>query len=331
MAKTLAKLELLSLYKKMLLGRMAEEAIMTEYFKDEMKTPVHLGLGQEAIVAGVVQSLKAGTRYFGTYRNHNLFLALSEDTDSFFCELFGKANGIAKGKAGSMHLSHPEHGLILTSAVVGTTIPVAAGAAFANRYLGKKDSMVAVFFGDGAIEEGVFWETLNFSVLKKLNILLVCEDNDFAIHTPKKDRQAYINFRQIIEGYGVHYEDGKGYHAEHVVTATQNVLEKMKQSPGPGLLRLEYYRFLQHVGPLGDFDAGYRPKPPSMDAIDPVKNMEASLAEIGVNPTEVAAIKDGLTAKIQASIALARKSPFPDSSELMTDILATDSLTKEQR
>ena len=178
----------LTLYRKLMLARCAEERIRQEYSQDEMKTPVHLGIGQEAIPVGVCAAVPPGTKFFGTYRNHALFLALTEDTDRLFGELYGKLTGTAKGKAGSMHLAAPAEGLLATSAVVGTTIPVAVGVALANQYR-QSDGLVVSFFGDGAVEEGVFWESLNFACLKKLRLLFVCEDNGLAIHTPTDQRQ----------------------------------------------------------------------------------------------------------------------------------------------
>src|SRR3989344_1652857 len=123
----LSKEESLALYRKLILTRLAEEKIREEYFKDEMKTPVHLGVGGEAIPVGVCHCLPAGSKTFGTYRNHSLYLAMTGETDGFFVEMYGKVTGVAKGKAGSMHLSAPEGNLVSTSTVVGTTIPVAVG------------------------------------------------------------------------------------------------------------------------------------------------------------------------------------------------------------
>src|SRR3712207_1665705 len=120
--------ELESLYSRVLLVRLCEQQISKEYFQDEMKTPVHLGIGGEAMAVGVHFACPQDTMYFGTYRNHALYLACNPDTDGFFGEMYGKLNGCGKGKAGSMHMSCPEHGLTATSAVVATTIPVAAGA-----------------------------------------------------------------------------------------------------------------------------------------------------------------------------------------------------------
>ena len=148
--------EALSLYRKLVLIRQAEEKIREEYLNDEMKTPVHLGIGAEGISVGVCHCLPEGSKTFGTYRNHALYLTMTGDVNGFFAELYGRLPGPGKGKAGSMHLSAPEQGLMATSAVVGTTIPLAVSAALAEAY--KKGSGIAVvFFGDGAVEEGVFW------------------------------------------------------------------------------------------------------------------------------------------------------------------------------
>ena len=152
----------LEFYKKLYLIRRAEEKIREHYSEDEMKTPMHMSMGEEAIVVGVLEAAGKKSQAFGTYRSHALYLAKTGESDMFFAEMYGKAAGPAKGKAGSMHIALPDAGVMMTSAVVGTTIPVALGAALANAYL-KNKRVVVSFFGDGAVNEGVFWESLNFA------------------------------------------------------------------------------------------------------------------------------------------------------------------------
>ena len=171
------------LYRKMCLIRTAETAICEHYPEDELKTPMHMSMGGEAICAGVCHALKAEDQVLGTYRSHGIYLAKTMETDRFFAEMYGRATGTSRGKAGSMHLMAPEHGLICTSAIVASHIPVALGAAFVNKATDNGQT-VAVFFGDGAIDEGVFWESLNFACLRKLPVMFVCEDNGFAVHVP---------------------------------------------------------------------------------------------------------------------------------------------------
>jgi pyruvate dehydrogenase E1 component alpha subunit len=315
--------ELLCLYRRLMLARRAEETIREEYAKDEMKTPVHLGIGGEAISVGVCHCLPPGSKTFGTYRNHALYLAVTEDADGFFAELYGKASGPGKGKAGSMHLSAPERGLLATSAVVGTTIPVAAGAALAHAYR-QSDEAVAVFFGDGAVEEGVFWESLNFACLRRLRLLLVCEDNDLAIHAPAAQRRGFRSIPEAVKGFDCHVGGGDGSDLIGVVAATRRMLGRMARDPKPGVLHFTYFRFLEHVGPREDFDVGYRRRPAAEElaGLDPVPRFERELRARGVSDHELVAVRSRVDERIAAAVRAARQAPFPSPAELYTDVLA---------
>ncbi|MBI4223533.1 MAG: thiamine pyrophosphate-dependent dehydrogenase E1 component subunit alpha [Deltaproteobacteria bacterium] len=319
----LIKEEALVLYRKLTLARLAEEKIREEYFKDEMKTPVHLGIGGEAIPVGVCHCLPKGTKTFGTYRNHSLYLTMTEDTDAFFGEMYGKASGVAKGKAGSMHLSAPELGFLATSAVVGTTIPLAVGAALANQYR-KSNEMVTVFFGDGAVEEGVFWESLNFASLKKLPILFVCEDNGLAIHTPSEQRQGFRSIQKITEVFDCHWDSGDGSNVQEVIQKSRRAVRQMRTNPKPGFLHFTYYRFLEHVGPREDFDAGYRSRPTEAERNqrDPLLQFEKTLCQNGCTPKELEVVQKINRDKIDQSVKKAQQSPFPRPEELYTDIFS---------
>ncbi|MDO8461996.1 MAG: thiamine pyrophosphate-dependent dehydrogenase E1 component subunit alpha [Deltaproteobacteria bacterium] len=317
----LNKEEALAVYRKLILARLSEEKIQEEYFKDEMKTPVHLGIGGEAIPIGVCHSLPAKSKVFGTYRNHSLYLTMTEDTDGFFGELYGKATGPGKGKAGSMHLSAPEKGIMSTSAEVGTTNPDAFGAALANAYR-KSNEIVTVFFGDGAVEEGVFWESLNFACFRQLRILFVCEDNDLAIHTATKDRQGFKSILEAVSGFRCHGGSAEGNDVQSVIKSTHQLLKKIVDDPKPAFLHASYYRFLEHVGPKEDFNAGYRkrPDPEEMDRFDPVIRFEKELCQNGCNANELDAIKKEMEAKIARSVAAAQLAPFPAPEELYKDV-----------
>ncbi|MBI3318358.1 MAG: thiamine pyrophosphate-dependent dehydrogenase E1 component subunit alpha [Candidatus Omnitrophica bacterium] len=319
----LTKGEALALYRKMLLGRLAEEKIREEYPKDHIKTAAHLGIGAEAVSAGVCHCLPPDSKTFGTYRNHMLYLAVTEDTDGFFAELYGKASGPSKGKAGSMHIVAPEKGLMATSAVVGTTIPLAVGAALAKVYK-NEPGLVAVFFGDGAIEEGVFWESLNFAALKKLPVLFVCEDNGLAIHTHASERQGFRSIPEAVGGFQCHAAGAEAYHVADVVTLTRQVLKAMAQAPQPGFIHLKYFRFLEHVGPGEDFEAGYRrrPTPEEREWRDPILRMEKEIRSLGFTDGDLEAVKKEVGEKIRRSVEAAQQAPFPPSSELYTDVLA---------
>lgn len=316
--------EVLRLYRKLLLARLCEEKIRAEYAKNEMKTPVHLGIGQEAIAVGVCHSLPPQIRAFGTYRNHALYLALTENTDGFFGEIYGKITGPGKGKAGSMHLSSPEKGLIATSAVVGTTLPVAVGAALANQYR-KRDDFVVAFLGDGAMEEGVFWESLNFACLRRLKILFVCEDNGLAIHALADQRQGFRSAEEAVSGFRCHVAGGNGSDLMEVVRVTRRMLVRMAEDPKPGFLHFNYFRFLEHVGVREDFSAGYRrkPTPEELERLDPVAIFERTGFPPEMDGAQARAkIRAELTEKVNRSVLQARQAPFAPMAELYTDLFA---------
>ncbi len=313
----------LRLYRNLLLARQAEERIRKEYSRDEMKTPVHLGIGQEAIPVGVCGAIPFGSKAFGTYRNHALYLAMTGDVAGFFGELYGRVTGPGKGKAGSMHISFPEKGLIATSAVVATTIPLAVGAALANAYR-KSSDLVVVFFGDGAVEEGVFWESVNFACLRRLRILFVCEDNGLAIHTATSQRQGFRSIPEALSGFQCHAMSGDGCDLKEVVSLTRQMLTAMEEDSKPGFLHFSYLRFLEHVGPREDFEVGYRrrPTPEEMERLDPVVRFEKFLRENGTAAEELAKIKQEIDGEIDRAVTAARRAPFAPPSELYTDLFA---------
>ena len=320
---TLTKTEILDVYRKLMLARMVEEKIRQEYHKDEMKSSVHLGIGGEAIPVGVWYCLPDGSKTFATYRNHALYVTTTDNPEGLFAELFGKATGPAQGKAGSMHLFEPAKGLMATSSVVGTTIPLAVGAALANAYR-ESDDIVAVFFGDGAVEEGVFWESLNFACLRRLRVLFVCEDNGLAIHTPTAERQGFRSIDRIVAEYDCHVSHGKGSDIQEVIKLTRQMLDAMSQDPRPGFLHLKYLRFLEHVGPNEDFDAGYRrrPAPEELEQLDPVFRLETDLGQNGYSLADLSAVQAELTERVDKCVDAARQAPFPSPSDLYAGMLS---------
>lgn len=308
----------LSLYRRMYLVRKSETRISDEYFDDHMKTPVHLCIGAEAITAGVFEGINSPKTILGTYRNHAQYLCASEDFDGFFAEMYGKATGVCKGKAGSMHLMNPQAGLIATSAVVATTIPVAVGAALANKYQ-KKNDLVIVFFGDGATEEGAFYESLNFASIHKLNILFVCEDNELAIHAKPEIRRGFKSYKELVSSFNILFKEVDGVNSLSVLEGASQLYDQMQTLKQPGFLYGKYFRFLEHVGPLEDFKFGYRQKPEELRKLDPVHLLREQLIAEGL---DVAGVEEEINQKIDSAIAKAKAAPFPGIEELFTDVLA---------
>jgi acetoin:2,6-dichlorophenolindophenol oxidoreductase subunit alpha len=312
----------IELYRKLYLIRRSEDLIRQNYFDDKMKTPMHMSTGGEAICAGVCHALAESDQVMGTYRSHGIYLAKSGETDRFFAEMYGKATGMAKGKAGSMHLTSPESGLICTSAIVGTTIPVAVGAAYANK-MQKNGKAVAVFFGDGAIDEGVFWESLNSACVMKLPVLFVCEDNDIAVHIPGRERHGYRSINEIVERFdcGVFTSDSTDVEVIHNLTL--DALKAMRENGRPSFMHLKYFRYLEHVGVNEDFNQGYRDRTEyeRWRSRDPVETQRAKLLK-WLKEDEIKSIESGIDARIEDSVRKADAAPFSGPRELYEDVLA---------
>jgi len=314
----------LDLYKKIYLIRLAEEAIVSAYPNDEMKTPMHMSMGEEAIVCGVVTALGVNSQTFGTYRSHALYLAVTSDTDAFFAELYGKTSGAVGGKGGSMHLMAPEKGLLATSAVVASTIPVAVGAAYTSK-IKKNNKVIAVFFGDGAIDEGVFWESLNFACLLKLPILFVLEDNGLAVHTSDVKRHGYKSIDKIVKNFNCEVISSNTTDVEKIFKVTKSAIQQLRNNFKPVFLHLKYYRYLEHVGVNEDFTTGYRSKKDfeKWRKIDPLKIQRKRLLKIGFSEKNIKNIEETIRKQVESSMIRARKSKFPMEQELYKDVFST--------
>jgi pyruvate dehydrogenase E1 component alpha subunit len=302
---------------------MVEEKVREIYPSDVMKTPVHLSLGEESIVAGVCHALSRRDQVYGTYRNHALYLAKGGDLEEFFAELCGKATGVAKGKAGSMHMSAPEVGFLASSAIVASIIPVALGAAFAAKYQ-NNDHTVAVFFGDGATEEGVFWESLNIACLKNIPLLFVCEDNGLAIHSHIRDRQSY-SIPEAVKPFGANVFTDDTTDAERIYDYTSKAIRLSKETGKPSFLHLRYHRYLEHVGINEDYCYDYRASKEDYVhcyEVDPVRIQRDKLDSLGVHESEINSIETALDRAIDDSVQNALAADYPQSQELLEDVYA---------
>lgn len=294
--------------------RRIEEKIIELYPSDLIQSPVHLSIGQEAVAVGVCGALEANDLLFPNYRGHAFYLARGGDLNLFFAELMGRSTGISKGKAGSMHLAAPDYGVMGASAVVASTISHAVGSALAERIKPGGDSkrVFVTVFGDGATEQGTFFESLNFASIQKLPVLFLCEDNALAVHTSLSDRQSFT-LEKVAHAFGVQFSNlEKGFDPSIVQLATKNCIEDLRAGSGPILLRIRTMRYREHVGPGEDFDAGYRDRAEVEDwkQLDPLTEFEPSeefLAEV--------------MDEIEAAVSFAVASPFTGPEELLTDVI----------
>lgn len=317
------KTKVAKFYRSLYSIRRVEEEIARIYPTDKIKSPVHLSIGQEAISVGVCEALLPGDVVFGTYRGHALYLAKGGNLKKMIAELYGKATGCCKGKGGSMHLCDVEAGVMGQSAIVGTTIPQAVGYAFAQKYL-KGNKVVVCFFGDGAVEEGAFHESMNFAALKKLPIIFICENNELAIHSSQKNRQGFPSIYQLAKTYGIRSEKIEDNDLFKINSSVKKAADNIRRkNSGPIFFECITYRFKEHVGPLEDFEAGYRSRKDAEKWIknDPVKK----LAKL-INPLTRQKIESQIEAEIKKAFQFAEDSPFPDPEELYTDVFKENKL-----
>ena len=305
------------LYRSLYRIRRAEEEIARIYPTDKIKSPVHLSIGQEAVSVGVCEALRPEDVVFGTYRSHALYLAKGGDLRKMMAELFGKATGCAKGKGGSMHLIDPAHGVMGTSAVVGSTIPLAVGYAYALKLQAKR-AIVASFFGDGAVEEGAFHESLNFARLKNLPVLFVCENNFYAIHTHQRERQPFDNICDRARSYGIPAERFEEDDVLKIFDRMTSAVELTRSgSCGPLFFECRTYRLKEHVGPNDDFHLGYR----SRSEAEPwIQNDSCRRLAALLDPAVRGRIEAEVEDQIRDAIEFSERSPFPAPADLYSDV-----------
>jgi pyruvate dehydrogenase E1 component alpha subunit len=306
------------LYTSALRIRRAEEAIAHLYPSDKIKSPVHLSIGQEAIAVGVIDLMNPEDVVAGTYRGHASYIAKGGSLPAMFAELYGKATGCAGGKGGSMHLIGMDRNILGCSAVVGSHIPIAVGYALAIRRR-RENRVVACFLGDGATEEGVFSESLNFASLQALPILFVCENNGFAIHTPRSKRWATEQLVERVRTFGIRAERLETGDIFAIRAAAAPLLDHVRSGHGPAFLECPTTRLKEHVGPNEDFDVGYRQRPPIeiWPGQDPVVQIAARLTE-----AERLRIESEIDAEIAAAVDFAERSPVPAVQEVYTNVFA---------
>jgi TPP-dependent pyruvate/acetoin dehydrogenase alpha subunit len=307
------------LYRSLFRIRRVEEEVARIYPSDKIKSPVHLSIGQEAVAVGVCDPLRRDDILFGTYRDHATYLAKGGDLRRMIAELYGKATGCAKGKGGSMHLIDLGVGSMGASAIVGTTIPHAVGYAYTLR-LAKSDRLVVSMFGDGAVDEGAFHESLNWAGVQKLPVIFVCENNYYAIHSHHLSRHASDNLCERAASYGMPAERIEGNDVLAIRSKMAQALEELRRTgKGPRFFELMTYRMKEHVGPNDDYHQGYRSPEEAAPwtKADPVLRLGEQL------PREAkAAIDRAVEEEVRDAFEFAERSPFPDPRELYTDLYA---------
>ena len=250
--------ELVSLYRSMLRIRRIEEEIERRYRDDQMKTPIHLVIGQEATAVGCAAAMRPTDLLYSSHRTHGVYLAKGGDLKAMLCEMHCRINGCAGSRGGSMHLIDKAVGMAGTSAIVGGAVPLAVGAALAAQLKGE-DRVVVVFLGDATTEEGVTSESLNFAALKRLPVVFFCENNFYSVQSPLSTRQpAERDIARWAEGHALPAVTVDGTNVLAVYDAADAAIARARSGEGPTFIEAPVYRFRAHGGSGDDSKTGYR-------------------------------------------------------------------------
>ncbi|MBD1837123.1 pyruvate dehydrogenase (acetyl-transferring) E1 component subunit alpha [Coleofasciculus sp. FACHB-64] len=327
----ITKEEGLILYEDMVLGRFFEDKCAEMYYRGKMFGFVHLYNGQEAVSTGVIKAMRQDEDYVSsTYRDHVHALSAGVPAKEVMAELFGKATGCSKGRGGSMHMFSSEHKLLGGYAFVAEGIPVATGAAFASKYrreaLGDagSDQVTACFFGDGAANNGQFFECLNMAALWKLPILYVVENNKWAIGMAHERATSVPEIFKKAHAFGMAGVEVDGMDVLAVRAVAQEAIARARAGEGPTLIEALTYRFRGHS--LADPDElRSKNEKEYWFARDPIKKLAAHLVEHNlVDQEELKEIDRKIQAVIDDAVQFAEESPEPDPSELYRYIFAGD-------
>ena len=292
--------------------RSIEKAIAREYSKNEMRCPTHLSIGQEAVPSCIQEFIDEKDFAVSSHRGHAHYLAKGGSLKKMICEIFGKENGCANGKGGSMHLIDRSVGFAGTTAIVANSIPIGVGLAFSQK-LEKKRNITIVYFGDGAVEEGAFYESVNFAIVKKLPVFFVCENNLYSVYSPLKVRQPKgRSIAKMVKNMNCNTISGDGNNPLQIYNKISKAINSLREGRGPVFAEFKTYRHLEHCGPNLDDNLNYRPIKEINYWLknDPLVLLEKKLSLLNFSKKMI--IKKNMVDKeISETFKFARKSKFP--------------------
>tara|TARA_Y100000992_G_C21261025_1_gene491294 strand:+ start:628 stop:1599 length:972 start_codon:yes stop_codon:yes gene_type:complete len=306
---------------EMIRMREVELKIQKEYSKEEMRCPIHLSVGQEAIPVGISNNLNNNDKVLSAHRSHFHYLAKGGSLKSMIAELYGKETGCAMGLGGSMHLIDIKANVVAAVPIVGSTIPIGVGVAWSNKLKGKNNDITVIYFGDGATEEGVFHESLDFASLFELNILFVCENNFYSVYSDiskRQNKQRSILKMARAHGIAATYVDGND--CEKVYHSSKSIIKNIKKNKKPHLIKLDTYRHLEHCGPNNDDNLKYRNSKEVKRWLkkDPIKTFQKKLLDkkiISLKDLEI--FQKKIDKEINKAFEFAKNSPYPKNKKLL--------------
>lgn len=305
-------------YRRMLRIRRFEEEGTKLYTAGAIPGAYHASIGQEATIVGACLALRDDDAITGTHRSHGHPIGKGADLRGLMAELMGKVTGICKGRGGSMHLADTRVGILGESAIVGGGIPLATGAGLSAK-VRQTDQVCLCFFGDGAVNQGTFHESLNMASLWKLPVIYLCENNGYAVTTSVAMSHGQPNIAKRAEAYGMLGVTVDGQDVRAVYEATSAAVSRARGGQGPTLIEARTYRFDEHQVGLVVPGKPYR----SLEEIegyksrrDPIPLHRQRLLDEGIAASELKAIEDEVAAAVKEAVFFAESSPPPDTSTL---------------
>ena len=315
------------LLKKMYFIRLVEEEIAERYNQGQMRCPVHLSIGQEGVPAAFSMASRRSDFAVSTHRGHAHYLAKGGNLKAMISEIYGKSTGCSKGKGGSMHLIDLAVRFMGSTAIVGNSIPIGVGLGLSAQLKDTED-VSCVFLGDGAIEEGVFFESLNFAAVRKLPVLFICENNFYSVYSPLSVRQPpNRNIAKMIESFGVKSISAEGNDAYVVYEYLSNAFAEIRSGSGPIFMEFSTYRWREHCGPAFDDELGYRTaeEVAFWKAKDPIAKITQALETVIPNfhsriTSDILIIKR----EIESAFEFAEHAPYPAPEEAFKGVFADE-------
>jgi TPP-dependent pyruvate/acetoin dehydrogenase alpha subunit len=315
----------LRLYGSLLRLRHTEETLADLYLQQEMRTPTHFGIGQEAVAVGVCEALDEADVVYSHHRCHNHYLARGGSIEALASELYGRQSGCAQGRGGSVHLTARDQGFVVSSAILGQTVAVATGSALAFKMDGVS-RLAVTFFGEAACEEGIVYESMNYASTLGLPVLFVCENNLYSTESPLDVRQPKgTELCERARAFKIPAERVDGNDVFAVYAAAAKATASIRAGGGPSFLECMTYRWREHVGPAFDHEVGrtYRTKA-ELDAWMarcPVKRARAHLLEHqAASEAALDAVAKDIAAKVSAAVTAAKAAPWPDPETLFENV-----------
>lgn len=313
----------LHMYEQMNKIRAFEESANELYTSARMPGLTHLYIGEEAVAVGVCEALRKDDYITSTHRGHGHCVAKGAEVDRMFAELLGKAAGYCQGKGGSMHIADQDTGNLGANAIVGGSAGIATGAGLSIK-MRKSDQVAVCFFGDGALGQGLIYESMNMAQLWKLPVIYVCENNQYNEYTHNSETAAG-ELAARGRAFGLHTVEVDGQDVRAVHTATLELVARARRGEGPSFLICHTYRFHGHH--VGDIERTYyRSKDEESwwrDGRDPLKVLgDWLIAEAGITPDVLEGIDENVRAQVEAAVEFAIAAPFPSADEVDTNVYA---------